>query len=65
MQFFAGISRNTLSKTYMLLLTEFVSEFRSNALWDSYKHTLLDEVFDTIAQSFLYDAKYCSSRDIN
>ena len=44
----------TLSKSYTLSLTEFVSEFRRNALWDSYKHALLDEVFDIITQSSLY-----------
>ena len=31
MQFFIGISRNTRSEYYMLLLTECVWEFRNNA----------------------------------
>ena len=40
MQFFAGISRNTQSKFYMLSLTECVWEFQNNALWDTHKHAL-------------------------
>ena len=36
MQFFIGISRNTLSKSYTLLLTECVWEFQKNALWDTH-----------------------------
>ena len=33
---FAGISRNTQSKSYMLSLTECVWDFQNNALWDTH-----------------------------
>ena len=39
MQFFTGISRNTLSKSYMLSLTECLwehREHRNNGLWDTH-----------------------------
>lgn len=36
MQFFTGISRNTQSKPYMLSMTEWVWEFRNDALWDTH-----------------------------
>ena len=36
MQLITGISRNTQSKAYMLLLTESVWEFRNNALLDTH-----------------------------
>ena len=36
MQFFAGISRNTQSKSYMLSLTQCVWDFQNNALWDTH-----------------------------
>ena len=36
MQFFAGISRNTQSRLYMLSLTECVWDFQNNALWDTH-----------------------------
>ena len=37
MQFFTGISRNILSKSYkMLSLTECVWDFLNNALWDTH-----------------------------
>ena len=35
------ISRNTLSKSYMLSLTEFVWDFRNNSLWKNHSHFLL------------------------
>ena len=41
MQFFAGISRNTQSKPYMLSLTECVWDFHNNALSDTHCHALL------------------------
>ena len=42
MQFFAGISRNTQSKSSMLLLNECVRESQNHALWDTHKHALLN-----------------------
>ena len=36
MPFLTGISRNTQSKSYTLSLTEYVWEFRDNALWDTH-----------------------------
>ena len=41
MQFLTGISRNTLSKSYMLLLTVCVWEFKNSAFWDTHYHALL------------------------
>ena len=36
MQLITGIFRNTLSKSYMLSLNEWVREFWNNALWDTH-----------------------------
>ena len=41
MQFFAGISRNTQSKSYTATLTKCVWGFQNNALWDTREHALL------------------------
>ena len=36
MQFFTRISSNTMSKSYMLSLTESVWDFQNNGLWDTH-----------------------------
>ena len=43
MQFFTGISENYHSKSYMLLLTECVLEFRNDAFWDTHQYALLQQ----------------------
>ena len=40
MQFFTGIPRNILSKSYTLSLTECAWDFHNNALWDTHQHAL-------------------------
>ena len=39
-QFFTGISRNTLTKSYRLSLTECVWDSQDHTLWDTHKHAL-------------------------
>ena len=39
-QFFAKISRNTQSKSFMLSLTGCIWDFQNNALWDTHLHVL-------------------------
>ena len=40
MQFSAGISRKTQSKSYMLSLTESARDFQNNELWDTHENAL-------------------------